>query len=93
MIVGLLTLELHVTDSASLKDKRRIVRGVYDRIRHRFNVSIAEVGGHDTWQRTTLAVACVTTDTRQAHRVLSTVAEFIDRQRSVELIDHTVELF
>lgn len=92
MIVGLLTLELFIHDSGSLKEKRRVVRSLYDRIRRRFNVSVAEVDGHDMWQRATLAVALVTTDTRQAYRVLSAIVDFIERDGSVELTDHSVEL-
>ncbi|MBL8222124.1 MAG: DUF503 domain-containing protein, partial [Bryobacterales bacterium] len=49
--IGVLTLELHLPDSHSLKDKRSVVKGLKDRLRHRFNVSVAEIGGHDTWQR------------------------------------------
>lgn len=92
MIVGVLTLELRILDSGSLKEKRRVLRSLYDRIRRLFNVSIAEVGGHDAWQSATLAVAVVTTDTRQAHRVLSTVVEFVERHGSVQLVDYSMEL-
>lgn len=92
MIVGLLTMELFINESGSLKEKRRVVRSLYDRIRKRFNVSVSEVDGHDTWQRATLAVALVTTDTRQAHRVLSTVVDFVERHGSVQLTNHTIEL-
>ena len=91
MIVGVLTVELLLEECRSLKDKRRIVRSVYDKIRHKFNVSVAEVGHHDVWRRSQLAVACVSTDTRQANRVLSTVVQFIERQGAVEIADYTVE--
>ncbi|MFO7265427.1 MAG: DUF503 domain-containing protein [Limnochordales bacterium] len=92
MVVGLLTLELYIHDSASLKAKRRAVRSLYDRIRTRFNVSVAEVGNHDAWQRATLAVAVATTDASQAYRVLSAVVDFVQRDGSVELSDYAVEL-
>lgn len=91
MIVGLLTMELFMADSESLKDKRRVVRSLYDRIR-RFNVSVAEVDGHDTWQRATLAVAVVSTDTRQAHKVLSAVVSLVERHGSVALTDYAIEV-
>lgn len=92
MVVGLLTLELYIHDSASLKEKRRAVRSLYDRIRRRFNVSVAEVDGHDTWQRATLAVAVATTDTSQANRVMSAVVQLVERDGAVELSDYTVEI-
>ena len=90
MIVGLLTMELYIPDGGSLKDKRRVVRSLVDRIR-RFNVSVAEVDGHDTWQRATLAAAVVTTDTRHAHRVLSAVVRLVESHGAVELTDYTIE--
>lgn len=85
-------MELFIPESGSLKEKRRIVRSLYDRIRRRFNVSIAEVGDHDVWQRAVLAVAVVTTDTRQAHRVLSTIVDFVERHGSVQLTDYAIQL-
>ena len=57
--IGVLTLELHLPDSHSLKDKRSVVKGLKDRLRHRFNVSVAEIGGHDTWQRSVIAAVTV----------------------------------
>lgn len=91
MIVGLLTMELLLQQSDSLKAKRRTVRSVYDKIRHKFNVSVAEVDHHDVWRRSTLAVAVVSTDTRQANRVLSSVVQFVERQGNVDIADYTVE--
>ena len=58
-IVGLCTLELQVPASSSLKDKRRVVRSVRDRLRSKFNVSVAEVGELDSWQFATIALVCV----------------------------------
>lgn len=91
MVVGVLTLELLVPEGHSLKGKRRIVRSLYDKIHHKFNVSVAEVDHQNLWQRATLGVACVSTDTRQANRVLSTVVEFVERQGTLELIDYEIE--
>lgn len=92
MIVGLLTLELLLEESNSLKEKRRIVRSLYDRIRRKFNVSVAEVDYHDIWRRAALGVACVSTDTRQVNKVLSTVVAFVERQGTVVVTDYTIEI-
>jgi len=92
MIVGLLRLELFIGESGSLKGKRRILTSLTERIRHRFPVSIAEVDRHDSWQRATLGVALVTNDSRHAHRVLSTIVEYVERDRDVQLIDYSIEL-
>lgn len=62
MILGVCTFDLHIADSGSLKSKRQVLRSVKDRIRSRFNVSVAEVEDHDLWQLGTLGVACIGTD-------------------------------
>jgi len=92
MIVGVVRLELFIRESDSLKDKRRILSSLIQRIRHRFNVSIAEVEGHDLWRRATLGVALVTNDRRYAEQVLSTIVEFVGRSADVELTDYSIEL-
>ena len=56
MTVGLLTLELHIPDAQSLKDKRQIVRSLKDRLRGQFNVAVSELEYHDTWQRSVVGV-------------------------------------
>lgn len=63
--VTLLTIELIIPHAQSLKEKRREVRGLKDRIRNKFNASVAEVGYQDKWQRTVLAVCLVGSDKRQ----------------------------
>ena len=63
--VTLLTIELVIPHAQSLKDKRREVRGLKDRIRNKFNASVAEVGYQNKWQRAVLAVCLVGSDKRQ----------------------------
>ncbi|OUM97471.1 MAG: hypothetical protein BAA04_08970 [Firmicutes bacterium ZCTH02-B6] len=92
MIVGVLRLELFIGESDSLKDKRRVLSSLTQRIRNRFNVSIAEVDGHDLWRRATLGVALVANDRRYAQQVLSTVVDFVGRTADVELTDYSIEL-
>ena len=62
--ITLLTIELLIPHAHSLKDKRREVRGLKDRIRNKFNASVAEVGYQDKWQRALLAVCLVGNDKR-----------------------------
>jgi uncharacterized protein YlxP (DUF503 family) len=59
MIVGVSIFELHLHSSRSLKDKRRVVKSLVDRIHQRFRVSIAETGFHDLHQRAEIAMAVV----------------------------------
>ena len=79
--VGALTLEVRIEDAHSLKDKRHVVRGLKDRLRHKFNVSVAEIGSQDLWQHAVVAVVAVSGDREYAEQLLSAVeteaAEFL----------------
>ena len=81
MVVGLATVTLQLHEAASLKDKRRVVKSVIDRLRPRFNVAIAEVDSHEVWGTVTLGIACVSTDGAHAHAMLEKVVRTIDNER------------
>jgi uncharacterized protein YlxP (DUF503 family) len=78
MIVGLLTLELHIPGAQSLKDKRMVLRGVKDRLK-KLNVAVAEVEHQDLWQRATLGVVTVSGSTEAVDRALAAVADEVER--------------
>ena len=78
MVVGLLTVELYVSEARSLKDKRMVLRRLKDRLK-KFNVAISEVDHQDLWQRAALAVVTVSTDEAHADRELAGVASEIER--------------
>lgn len=65
-----MTLELWVEASHSLKDKRQVVRSLKDRLRDKFNVSVAEIDGLDSWQNSVVAVVTVANDRTYAEQVL-----------------------
>jgi hypothetical protein len=62
MVVGLLTLDIHLPYAHSLKDKRQVVRRLKERLRARFNVAVAELDHQDTWQRAQVGVLSLSTD-------------------------------
>jgi len=78
MTVGLLTIEMHVPGSQSLKDKRMVLRRVKDRLK-KFNVAISEIDHQNLWQRAALAVVTVSTDQVHADRELAAAADEIER--------------
>ena len=78
MVVGLLTIELHVPGSHSLKEKRMVLRRIKDRLK-KFNVAVSEVDHHDLWQRAAVAVVTVSTDQAHADRELSAAADEVER--------------
>ncbi len=71
--IGVLTLEIHVEEAHSLKEKRHVVKGLKDRLRSRFNVSVAEIDGQDTWQRSVVAAVTVSGDRQRAETLLQLV--------------------
>ena len=92
MVVGAALVELHVHGSKSLKEKRGVVRSVTRRVRNRFNVAVAEVGGQDTWQRAQLGLTAVGNDARNVRAVLERAVEFIEQLHLAEVFDSDVEL-
>ncbi len=71
--VGVLTLEIQVEDSHSLKDKRHVIKSLKDRLRERFNVSVAEIDGLESWQHAVVAAVTVSADRVRAEQVLQAV--------------------
>ena len=92
MIVGLLTLDLHIPEANSLKSKRFVIKSLIDRIKNKFNVSIAEVDAHDLWQRCILGIAYVSNETVMINRVFEKIKNVVNNTHTVELIDATMEL-
>jgi len=92
MVVGTLELRILVREAQTLKDKRRVIRSLKDRIGHRFPVSIAEVGALDHRQHGHLGVALVSNESRHAAQVLSKVADFVRHSAVAELVDYTIEI-
>ena len=93
MIVGVLKIELVIYEARSLKDKRRVVKSVKDRIRSAFNVSIAEVDHHDLHQRCTLAVAVVGNESGHIHAQLDKIVDAVRARVGGGLLEDTRELF
>ncbi len=92
MVVGLASIEIHLPESGSLKTKRQLVKRIKDRVKNRFNVSIAEVEHNDLWQRATLGVSVVANERQFANQVLSGVVEFVGRVNGVHILDYSIEL-
>ncbi|MGQ9824700.1 MAG: DUF503 domain-containing protein [Desulfotomaculales bacterium] len=93
MVVGVLTVELFIPGATSLKEKRRILKGMLEKIRSRFNVSAAEVGRQDAWQFSVLGVACVSNESSHAYQVLASVSRFIEDLRQAEVVGVRTEVF
>lgn len=92
MFIGVCTIDLHIPDSGSLKTKRHSLRSLKDRIRSRFNVSVAEIDHNDLWQKTSLAVAAVSNDKAHLNKTLDHVLNLVRSVPEVDLLDYQIEL-
>jgi len=90
-VVGVLTLELRLEESHSLKDKRHVVHGLKERLRHKFNVAVAEIDGQDTWQRAVIAAVTVSPDRAFAEKVLQAAEDDAAALLGAALTSATVE--
>ncbi len=80
MVVGSISWQLSLPGCGSLKEKRQVVRSLKDRLRNRFNISVAETDHQDVWTRAELSVALVATDGRFAESVLDKVDHFVEEE-------------
>ena len=90
-VIGVLTLELRLQNSHSLKDKRHVVQSLKDRLRSKFNVAVAEIDCQELWQRGVVAAVTVSSDHVFAEKVLRSVEDEAAAILGGELVDSTVE--
>ena len=88
MVVGTLKIEFLLTDNRSLKGKRKIVRSMIDKVRSRFNVSIAEVGSNDKWQKIELGVSAVANNRRHVDSSLNHILSYLESLYLAQIV-HT----
>lgn len=93
MPIGLLTLEIHVPDARSLKDKRQVLRSLKDKLRAHFNVAVAELAHQDTWQRSRVGVVSISGDARHLEESLAAIAAESERLLGRDLVSQEIEYF
>jgi uncharacterized protein YlxP (DUF503 family) len=92
MVVGTLKIEFRIQDNHSLKGKRRIVRSMVDRVKHRFNAAIAEVGANDNWQKIELGISTVGNDRRHVDASLGNILAFLESLYLAEIMNTEMEI-
>ena len=93
MTVGTLTVRLMIRSSQSLKDKRRVIHGLKQRIRNRFNVSVSEVGHGDAHQRCRLGIAMVSGEARGVHSQFDKIVDMVRATPGLTLLEYEREVF
>lgn len=93
MHIGVCKLKLHLPANQSLKGKRQVVKSITDRVKNKFNVSIAEVEDQDLWQIATLGICCVSNSAQHVNQMLSAVVDFVTQARlEEEVLDYEIEI-
>jgi uncharacterized protein YlxP (DUF503 family) len=92
MPIGLLTLEIHLPEARSLKDKRQVLRSLKDRLRGQFNVAVAELDHQELWQRALVGVVSLSGDAGHLQQSLQAVFAESERLLGRDLIGHEIEL-
>lgn len=90
--VGLMTVDLQIPGSRSLKSKRKVISSLIAKLRQRFNVSVAEVDFQDKWQRCRVGVSAVSNDTRHVDSQLRKALDAIEGMGIVVIIDFQIEI-
>ena len=91
MVVLVGEIQLHLPESSSLKDKRQVIKSLKERIRSRFNVSVAEVDFTELWQRSTVGIAVVSSAMDHAEEVMSKVVDFVEGDGRAQVLDVLIE--
>lgn len=92
MIVGAAIVEIRIHGARSLKSKRGVVRSISQRVRNRFNLSVAEVGGQDTWQRAELGLCAAGSDRTRVRALIESALAFIEELHLAEVVGSDIEI-
>ena len=93
MPIGLLTLEIHLPEAHSLKDKRQVLRSLKDRLSAHFNVAVAELEHQDLWQRSRVGVVSISGDGKHLEESMETIAAESERLLGRDLVSHEIDYF
>ncbi len=93
MVIGTLQIVFMLHDNRSLKGKRKVVRSIVDRLKAKFNVSVAETGSNDKWQKIELGICTVGNDTRHVDSSLNHILDFIEFIQLAQVVDVKLDIF
>lgn len=92
MVVGVLKLTVRIGGMASLKDKRRVIKSLLEKIKAKFNISAAEAGRQDEWNACEMGFSCTSNEASHADSMLSAIFRFIEFDARVEIVDSQSEI-
>ncbi len=92
MVIGILKMEICLPNLHSLKDKRKVLKSLIAKLRKKFNISVAETGGQNKWQRSTISVVLTSNDSGYAHQVLEGVVKEVESSIEGFLVKYEIEI-
>lgn len=92
LYVGIGSFTLLLYEGASLKEKRMVVKSLIQKIGSRYNVSIAEVGEHDKWQRSEIGFSCVSNERKHIEKMMQEIIRFAESDGRGEIMDIQIEI-
>ncbi len=92
MVVGVCRFELMIPENHSLKGKRKVIRSLIQRVRNKFNVSIAELESQDAWQKAVLGFSIVGNDQSFVNSCVDKVLDYIEYMHPGEMADSEIEM-
>lgn len=92
MFIGVLNAGLYLCEPQSLKDKRRIIKSLIERLKNKYNVAVAETGDLDSWNNSRLGIVCISNEASHADSMLASVVNFIESRGTVELTSVQTEI-
>lgn len=93
MIIGGAEMELFLPEANSLKDKRQIIKSIISKIWNKFNVSVAEIGYNDLWQRALIGISCISDSDYQARKILTTIENTVECLNKATIISFRINIF
>ncbi len=89
--IGALAVTIHIPASGSLKSKRRVLKSIKDRVRHKFNVSVSEIDEHDKWQIAVIGVSMISNDKNLISGVFDDILSLIESHGEVRITAQQIE--
>lgn len=93
MVIGVCRVIIHLPNSRSLKGKRGILKGLLEKTRQRFNVSVAEIGLHNDWKQAEVGIGAISNEMVYLHRLFPRIIQYLERWKDIDLLDYTTEYF
>ena len=93
MVVAIARITLYLPENHSLKGKRKVVKSLIEKVRHRFPIAIAEVEDHELWQQAKLGLALIGNDSQILDASLNKIMNYMEAQHPAQIIDSKIEVW